>query len=55
MDALAITAKSYQIFHKGTSPKVAMNPFILSINSFVLYAARKALATQMAEFDLRHV
>ena len=26
MDALDITAKKYQIFHKGTSPKVGKNP-----------------------------
>ena len=28
---------------------------LLDERFFVLYAARKALATQMAEFDLRHV
>src|SRR2546427_8370785 len=33
MDALDITAKSHQIFHKGISPKVAMNPRILSNHS----------------------
>ena len=31
---VGITAKSQQVFHKGTSPKVGKNPLIVIINTW---------------------
>ena len=44
MDVLDITAKSHQIFHKGTSPKVGKNPDKVSFSYNVMYNAFKRLS-----------